>query len=273
MLPRVKKKLGEEEVGLEVYRTEYPGHATELARDLEKTQGTLAVMGGDGTVREAMNGLSSPSTALGIIPAGMGNDLSRSLKIPRSITDAVHAVIHGSPIRIDMGADCGRLFSVMGVGFPSDVVATFVTMRNGFLKGSLVYLASVLRALSSLKTYELSLTIDGQKRDCLSPAVFVMNSRFTGGGIDLIPHADPTDGLLDVAIIQEIGRMELAMALQSVYKGEHVDHPKIEFLQASRIEIDAPSKMVKMIDGELEGITPAEIEIAPEVRSVIVPGS
>lgn len=271
MLPRVRRTLEEEEVGLEIYRTEYPGHATEIVKDLEKEDGTLAVMGGDGTVREVMNGLASTSTPLGIVPAGMGNDLSRSLGVPRSIVEAARAVVHGKPVHIDMGADNGRLFNVMGVGFPSDVVATFVTMRNGFFRGSLAYLASVLRTLSSLETYELLLEIDGRKRECLSTAVFVMNSRYTGGGINLIPHADPTDGLLDVAIIKEVGRMELTLALQSVYRGEHVDHPKIEFLKASRIKIDAPEKMVKMIDGELEGITPAEIEIVPEARSVIVP--
>lgn len=273
VLPLVKKTLVERGVEFSTYRTKRAGHATKLASELEGKSDLLVAMGGDGTVREVMNGISDPSTPLGIIPAGMGNDLSRTLNIPRSIKDATLTLIGGEATKIDMGMESGKLFSVMGIGFPADVVATFAGLRNGFFTGIMAYLAAVLRTLSSLKTYDMVLWIDGNRREPRTPAVFVMNSRFTGGGIDLIPHADVEDHLLDVAIIKEVGKVELGLALQGVYRGQHVDYPKIEFLRAEKISFRSPLGLVKMIDGELEGSTPVDIEVVPYARSVVVPKS
>lgn len=154
-LPWVQKVLSRHDVEFQVYRTDYPGHATELASELEKKADVLVAMGGDGTVREVVNGMQSTDSRLGIIPSGMGNDLSRSLEIPASIEEATRLLFEGVEMKIDLGLEDGNLFSVMGIGFPADVVETYRTMRNGFFKGSLIYLVSVLRSLSTLKTYKM----------------------------------------------------------------------------------------------------------------------
>src|SRR6056297_853562 len=199
-LPRVKRVLNRYDLEFQVYRTDYPGHATELASKLEERGDLLVAMGGDGTVREVVNGMKSANSKLGIIPSGMGNDLSRSLKIPASIEQASQLLLEGVGMKIDLGLEDGSLFSVMGIGFPAEVVETYRTMRNGFFKGSLIYLVSVLRSLSTLKTYRIVMDVDGQSRQYDACAIFVMSSGFTGGGINLVPHADLTDSLLDVAI-------------------------------------------------------------------------
>jgi len=271
VLPRVEQELDSHGIGYEVYENRYPGHATELASQLEDAGSAIVVIGGDGSVREVVNGLSSARTPLGIIPAGMGNDLSRSLGISKKIRRATRTLLDSNTRVIDLGVDGDKLFSVMGVGFPADVVKTFKGMRNGMFNGSMVYLLSVLRSLSNLRTHDITLGLDGQTKHCQACAVFVMNSRFTGGGIELIPQAKVADGLLDVAVIKRVGKIELALALQKAYRGEHVNHPKIEFYQGRSVDISSQERLIKMIDGELEGETPASIKIVPGARTVLVP--
>lgn len=271
ILPKVNESLESEGVQYEILRTKYPGHGAELARKLEKSGDIIGAIGGDGTVREVINGVQSPETPIGIIPAGMGNDFARSLGIPSKASKATQNLLEFNTSRVDLGSERGKLFNVMGVGFPAEVVGTINRYKNGFVKGSVIYLLGLLHSLTKLETYDLRLETDSEIRDLQANAIFVANSKFTGGGIKLIPHAGLTDGLLDVAVISEAGRTELVLALKQAYQGRHVNHPKIEFMRAKSIKIEAKANLPKMFDGELEGFTPAELKIAPKARTLIVP--
>ncbi len=66
----------------EIKITEYAGHGHDLAKEMAGNVDVIVAVGGDGTVLEIGSALLHSSTALGIIPAGSGNGLSRNLKIP-----------------------------------------------------------------------------------------------------------------------------------------------------------------------------------------------
>jgi len=273
-LPAVKHCLKSTGIQYEIIRTGFPGHATELAGELEDPQTRLVAMGGDGTVREVLNGISSPETPVGIIPSGMGNDLARSLGIPTEVSRATRLLAHPEFKRVDLGAERGKFFNVMGVGFAAKVVERINRYKRGPVKGGpLIYLIGLLRSIVDLEDYEFNLELDGEKRDLKANALFVTNSNYTAGGLKLVPQAKLDDGLLDVAIISNAGRMELLLALKRAYRGEHTDHPKIQFFRAKKVNIESPAKLVKMYDGELEGTTPARLEIAPSARTIMVPGN
>ena len=270
-LSTVKKHLGDSKLEYEIIKTDFPGHATELAGKLESPDVRVVAMGGDGTVREVLNGIKSPDTPVGIIPAGMGNDLARSLGIPTDVRAATKSLTNSATRKIDLGVERGKFFNVMGVGFPAHVVERINRYKKGPVRGPLIYLLGLLSSVGDLTNYEFQLKLDGESCDQEANAIFVTNSRFTAGGLELVPHAKLDDGLLDVAIISGAGRVELLMALKQAYRGAHVNHPKIEFLRAKKVRIESRARLVKMFDGELEGTTPAELEIAPGVRSIIVP--
>ncbi len=271
-LPEVKKYLDSEGVNYEVVRTEYPGHATELAEELEAPGVRVIAMGGDGTVREVINGIQSPDTPIGIIPAGMGNDFARSLGISTNVSRASRFLLDPATKKVDLGVEQGKFFNAMEAGFPAHVVEKIGQFKKGPLKGPWIYLLGVLRSLVELDSYEFQLELDGDSRRQEANAIFVMNSGYTAGGLNLVPQAELDDGLLDIAIISEASRVELLLALRQVYRGNHVDHPRIEFLQAKSVRIESSSRLTKVFDGELEGTTPAELEIAPKSRTIIVPG-
>ncbi len=271
VLPGLERILEAEGVSYEIFQTNYPGHGEELARRVEGSGDLVAAIGGDGTVREVLNGIQSPETPIGIVPAGMGNDLARSLGIPSDPSRAIQYLFAPSTRRVDMGSEQGRLFNMLGMGFPAEVVRTINRYKNGLVKGPPVYLLGLLRSLTKLKSYDLHLTLDEEERNLRANAVFVANSNFTAGGIKLIPQADLTDGLLDVAVISDVGRAELVLALKRAYRGNHVNHPKIEFRRAKSIRIESDHPLTKMFDGDLEGTTPAELEVAFGARTLVVP--
>ncbi|MBS3786968.1 diacylglycerol kinase family lipid kinase [Candidatus Bipolaricaulota bacterium] len=272
-LPKVEKILDSEDVKYDIVRTRFPGHATELAGQIEASGDRVVAMGGDGTVREVLNGILSPDTPIGIIPAGMGNDFARSLGISTDVSRASQYLINTAIKKVDLGVERGKFFNVMGVGFPSHVVERFNRYKRGPVRSSLIYFIGLLRSVTDLDNYEFQLELDGNTRNQRANAIFVTNSRFTAGGLELVPQAEMDDGLLDVAIISGAGRMELLLALRQAYRGEHVNHPKIEFLRAKKVRIESRSRLIKMFDGELEGTTPAELEIAPRSRTIIVPAN
>lgn len=270
-LETVKKILDSENETYSIHWTQFPGHGKEIASELEPRSETVVAVGGDGTVMEVLNGVNSQETKVGIIPAGMGNDLARCLNIPEDPRQATQLLSKGTTERIDLGAQADCLFNFMGVGFPSEVVKKVDGYRNGLKGGKSVYLFALLRTISSLSTYDLELVIDGERKADEASAVFVASCNYTGGGINLIPHADCRDGLLDVALIKEVGRLELIMALRKVYSGTHVNHPKIDFFRAKSVRIKSRKKLPEMLDGDIKGSTPTELTVEPGARSLIVP--
>jgi len=272
-LETVKKILDSTNEHYSINWTRFPGHGKEIASELESRSEMVVAVGGDGTVMEVLNGVSSQETKVGIIPAGMGNDLARCLGIPEEIARATEVLTGGKRAKIDLGSDDGELFNFMGVGFPADVVRNVEKIRNGFTRGKPVYLIGLLRSIGNLSSYEVKLKVDGELKTGRASAVFVANCRYTGGGIDLIPHANFQDGLMDVAVIEEVGRLELVMALRKVYSGNHVDHPKIKFFRARSISLETRNQLPEMLDGDLKGSTPSKLTVVPEARSLMVPST
>jgi len=114
---------------LEVAETSRRGHAERLAHSaaLDGTD-VVAVMGGDGTLNEAANGLIGSSTALFPLPGGSTNVFAQTIGVETEPIDAtaqlLAALAHKSLRRIGVGNLDGRRFLFhVGVGFDAAVVA------------------------------------------------------------------------------------------------------------------------------------------------------
>ena len=252
--------------------SEYPGHARRLAAEAAAA-GTerILVLGGDGTVREVASELLHTDTALGIIPCGTGNDLSRPLGIPTDIGQALDIALGGVPREMDAFTVNGEIcFNVFGFGFDVDVLDKTELYKRRYKNGSMAYLRGLLTAISgmTLRRTKLTWPEGGMETDAL--LVAVGNGTHFGGGMNITPGADPFDGLLDVCVIHDVKKRHLPTMLPKFLAGKHVGTRFVTYFRTSALEATCEPTSRIDADGEvLEGI-PASIRIVPRAIKVLV---
>ncbi len=248
--------------------------AADAARD---GHDRVVVVGGDGSVQDVVNGLLAASVAmpLGIVPAGSGNDLARSLGLPRDSQAALELALGGHLATIDAGRARGsggeRWFvSAAGVGFDAQVATALATKPPRARLGSVGYLLTTLAELRRFHNVSLALrleTTEGPReieQACLFAAV--ANGPYYGGGMRICPAARMGDGLLDVCLVGDISRMGALREIPGIYRGAHVRNPAVSFFTVTALEIEGAA--LAHLDGEPFGRLPARFEVVPAAMRI-----
>lgn len=258
-------------IEVEPHATERPGHATELARQLAgEGHSSLFVLGGDGTLSEAANGiLQLPAKArpnLGFLPAGTGNDFLRDFGVT-DLETAVRAIGHGRTTAVDaMQATWpgGSRFVINVCGTGLMAKAADRCNRQFKWAGRKGYDMAAMIELARMSHTPTRLVLDGRERSGDFPLVAVCNSVHTGGGMKMAPGAKPTDGLLDVLVVEGAGPLELLTLLATKLRaGKHVENPKVRIERAANVKILPQDPSPLMLDGEVLGQTPVEFQVLP----------
>lgn len=260
------------EPNLHVHTTEGPGHATALAKEAANSGcRRLVVVGGDGTIQEAVASLLGTETAVGVVPAGTGNDFSRTHRIPRDPLTALGIALGGPEKRFDVGLVNGRPFvNVAGVGFDAEVAA-WCKHRTRILSGPAIYVAGIFRHLFSYSPQELTYTLDGQSHTQKCLLLAVGNGRYYGGGMMMCPTAQPDDGVFDVCVGGNVGKLETLKLLPLVFSGRHIEQPKVATYRAKQVAVSSRTPLSIHADGEPIGMLPAVFEILSQSLLVAVP--
>ena len=224
----------------------------------------LVVAGGDGSIHEAVNGImtSGQAAALGVIPVGTGNDFVRGLDwIPDDPLEAAAVALHDFT-SLD-ALRCGDQWtaSVVTAGFSGDVNERAEHLRRP--RGPSRYTVATILELPQLAARALELDIDGNVIAHRATMLAVANTAWFGGGMQIAPDADPSDGLLDVTVVDEIGRLELLRFFSRVFNGTHMSHPKVHGYRGRSVRITTDEPLVVWGDGECVGPTPCTIESVP----------
>lgn len=267
--------------GMEIDWVETGGSEDVIEAAQDWREGLLIVAGGDGTINDAVNGLGRAGfpkgVTLGILPAGTGNDLAATLEIPDD-ADLAEGVIRGNRVRT---LDVARVRSD-GVGeqFFINVAtgglgAEISDANEGELKerwGKLSYLRASLEVAKDFDVREVTLSLDGEKREVRAVNVVVGNCRYAGGGWLAAPKANPEDGLLDVIIIEKLGLMDvLQLAPQSLARSDYLGKEGVFSARAKEIRVETqPPGLEFTADGEVIGDEPAEFSVIPHALRVIV---
>ncbi len=230
----------------------------------------LAVAGGDGTINLCLQALAGSGTTLGILPTGTGNDVARSLGIPRKdLTAAADVIVGSHERRIDLGRVGSSVYAtVLAAGFDSQVNerANAMTWPRGQLRYSIATLAE-LRVFEPLR---YTLELDGARRELDAMLVAVGNGPCYGGGLRMAEGAVLDDGLLDVVIIKPLGKLELVRVYPRLFSGTHVTHRQYEHHRVRAASIAAPG-VVAYADGERIGPLPVTVELVPGALRVFAP--
>lgn len=272
----LKDRLGEPS-GTEVCSTEQEGHAEELARQaVEDGIDLVVAAGGDGTLNEVVNGLSSGfgRTRLGLLPLGTGNDFARSIGVPADVEEAMAILREGRTRSIDVGrATAGgkiRYFLNMSVGGFSGVVSEKASDAKE-LWGPLAYMRGALDALPELTAFETGIVLNGAERLRVETYnIVISNGRYVAAGIPVAPQAEVDDGLFEVMIAPATTIPKLALLVPQVLLGQHLNSDLLIFRRATRVEIESHPPMAFNVDGELFSEESVAFEIQPRALEMVV---
>ena len=248
-----------------------PAEPAELAREAVRARCPLVVgVGGDGLMSQVAGELVGSDTALGIIPAGVGNDFARGLGIPLDIGQACAVLARGNSRRIDVGRANDRyFFSVAVTGFAAAVNRRANQFRR--LRVNTLYAALTVATVFTDKPLPFTVTYDGHERRCYSWLIAVANTWSCARGMALVPGARPDDGLLDACIVNGMGKLELLYVFPRVFRGTHIYHTGVETLRGRKITVRADSPCEIYADGERIGPLPVVLTTVPQALSVMVP--
>jgi len=129
-----------------------------------------------------------------------------------------------------------------------------------------------VRALVGWRDLPIRFSLDGGPFEETSVTTFaIANGRYFGGGMMIVPEAEPDDGLLDVLLIGDLSKRDLLLTLPKTYRGRHLPHPKAELLRGKVVEVDAAEPLPVELDGEQPGTTPVRFDVVPRSLRLRVP--
>lgn len=236
----------------------------------------LVVVGGDGMVHLGVNVVAGTDLPLGIVAAGSGNDIARSMGLP------LHDV-RASVAAIERGLDTGgRAVDAAVVGPPTHSahewfigvlscgVDAAVNARANALtwpKGRGRYVRGLLAELGRFRPYGYRIALDGTTWESTGTLVAIANAGLFGGGMRISPNSSMDDGKLDVVIAGPLSRRELIGIFPRVYSGTHMRHPACTVLSATSVVIEhspvGPPPPAAFADGERIGPLPLRVELRP----------
>jgi diacylglycerol kinase (ATP) len=235
----------------EVFLTTSAQHARTLARDaVDRGAGLVIAWGGDGTVNEVASILAFSTAALGVVPAGSGNGLARTLGVPWSPAEALRVALRGVDRLIDVGELGGRLFvNVAGIGLDAEVALRFNTHARE-RRGLLPYLALGLQSVLRDSARDYTIRLDGEPVRRRALLVFCANGQQYGSGARMIPAARLDDGVLDLMVVGDRPRLARLWLARRVLTGSLPSAPDVLVRQVRSFEVTADGPLRFHVDGE-----------------------
>lgn len=293
LLPAVLERLRSVGVEVEVHRTRSLSDACLAARQAATSVGVVVAMGGDGTVGACAEGLADARianarvasvadfedarvAALGVVPAGAGNDAARNLGLPFADPLAAAAMLPRLQPRLADLVRAGRrcVLNAGGAGFDAEV-SRIANQRLSRAPARLRYVGAVLAELALARPAGFRLSLDGHVLQTSAWLIAVANSQSYGGGMRIAPTARMDDGLLDVVVVGgELSKPGFLATFPKVFSGRHLEHPAVQVHRAARVQLEADRPVAVHLDGEPAGTVPASFEVmAGAITVLTAPGA
>ena len=272
-----------------IVRTEYAGHAKQLAEQYacggERVQ--LFSVGGDGTLNEVLSGAYPyKNAAVGCLPYGSGNDFLRNFGTREEFLDLAGQLTGGEQ-EIDLfETEFGIGAAICSAGLDAQIAYEIPKFRRlPLCGGETAYRLSILQQLLGPLGRRLRITLDGQavSRECLMVAL--CNGGYYGGGFFAAPECRMDDGLLDVMLVHKIGLMRIARVLPLYQKGLHIQNGEvipalrdvIEFRRCRTAQISAEDStarpLIVNVDGECRPAQGISARVLPLAGRIVLPAA
>lgn len=278
--------LNEVGISFQKVETNAPGHAVELVAEGTR-QGYHQIMGigGDGLNNEIINGIFKqnhiPTSEMvyTLIPMGTGNDWARTYQIPKDYRKWIPKIKNAKRVQQDIGRltyrgadgkDHLRYFvNVAGMAYDAYLckqmeIGKMFTKSIGFLWFS----------IKKLFNYELRPAKVKFNDQVIEDRFYIINigiCKYSGGGMQLVPHAIPDDGLLALTIVGPLTKLGVILNTWRFYTGRLEGHRLVNCYQTKEVYIetvgDRPTDVE--VDGEYLGTTPVRVVVMERVLTVL----
>jgi diacylglycerol kinase (ATP) len=268
---RLVDALGRFGAQVELLPTRRPGDVGQRAEQAVRGGAKfVAVLGGDGSIREAGEALLGTTIPLLILPAGTSNVLARSLGIPLDPLKAVRLMAEGRTAALDGGMANGNPFFFMcGAGIDAEVMGALNLPAKKIL-GRASFYPAILKLLATYAFPDLAITADGE---ALSGGYAVVtNIPHYAGKYILVPGADPFDGVLDLVVFKARTRMAFLKLYLYLCRATLLELAGVEHRKVRHIRIETSGGGARyQLDGDTMGPVPVEVEVLPAALQVLVP--
>lgn len=269
ILKWIRERIDHTQYDYEIIKTEYAGHAVEIAANAAKRNIDIVVaIGGDGTINEIARSLIHTSTALGVIPCGSGNGLARHLRIPMDPKAAIDLINGNYQICIDYGKINNiPFFCTCGVGFDAFVSLKFADSGK---RGLLTYLENTLHESLTYQpeTYE----IENEEGTVKYNAFLIAcgNASQYGNNAYITPQASLKDGLMDVTILEPFNMLDIPSLSFQLFNKTIDQNSRIKTMRTKKIKIHRNAPGVFHFDGDpIMGDKNLEVEIIHKGLNVV----
>lgn len=266
-----KKKIETFCGGLD-YRIEVsgaPGQCRELAKAAAQSgeEYRIYACGGDGTLNEVVSGAAGcPNVAVTAFAGGSGNDFIRLFDRPEAFQD-LSQLLDAKEETFDL-IRCNEDYSlnICSVGLDARI-GTDVSRykRLPLLHGFRAYAAStVINVIKGIAEHYV-IEVNGEIIDGNKTMVCACNGRFYGGGFNPVPDADPTDGLMDVLVVEQVSRLQVPGVVGKYKAGKYKQLPHlVRHYRTDHLKIICDKPTPVNLDGELRTYQEVEFTIAPQ---------
>lgn len=273
----IRNSFEEAGVPLTVLETKPDKPADELAKvAVANAADCVIASGGDGTVSAVSGELAFTEICLGIIPRGTANAIASAFGISDNIAAACQTILSGIPRTIDM-ASCNRkpLLLLAGIGLEAEVVS----QANRQLKnriGTAAYILSAFQQVRDISTFKAELETPDRIITVEASGITIAN---TAPATSVLAHGPstvvPYDGLLDITIFSPRGTGSAIAAsynlFQSALNKRAAQREDIGYFRCAAICIATDSEQKVVLDGEMIGTTPVEVECVPQSLLIMTP--
>ena len=258
ILPNIEKICNERKIDYEIKYISKEKDGAQIASEYKNEENVIYVVGGDGTITKTIAGIVGTKNKLGVIPAGSGNDTYRTIKLlPKGET------------KIDLAKINDTYFiNVACTGVDAEVANNIDKLRKTKIPTSQLYNASIIYTFVKFKNKTMKLHTDIKDINSKYTILSICNGEYYGGGFNIAPKAELTDGLLDIYYAEKMSKIKMIPLLLKMKKGKHEGKRKIHKFRTNHVEIDFEEEITFNVDGEKVTNNHFTIDILQKVLNV-----
>ncbi|HAT3992697.1 diacylglycerol kinase [Elizabethkingia miricola] len=263
---------------LEKLQQKYPEANFMISKSIEDTHRFIdenfastevfVAVGGDGTISTVAQKLINTDKILAVFPAGSGNGFSNETNFTKNIDALLQKIKQKKFHKIDTFTVNGNLsINVSGTGFDGEVIKKFEKTSRGFTN----YIKVTVKTFFIFKSIKVEFEEKYKQYNGDYLMLNVANTRQFGNNAYIAPHADYSDGLVDIVLVKKFPLWHsLAFAFRMFTKNLK-ENEYLTYFPVSDLKFNVRNSKAWHLDGEgIEIGSPIEIKVLPHSLNILV---